>query len=108
MTMDRWLVLVLASSFLASAPAVAAEINVLSGGAIEPGLLAAAEAFQKETGQAVKVRFATAPQIRERVGGGSETADVVIAPPAVVEELGKAGKLDSGARVGVGRVGVGV
>ena len=38
------------------------------------------EAFRKDTGNDVKVRFATAPAILRRVGGG-EAADVVIAPP---------------------------
>ena len=47
------------------------------------------------------------PKIRRRVGAG-ETPDVVIAPPAVLDEVAKAGKLDSEARVEVGRVGIGV
>jgi molybdate transport system substrate-binding protein len=81
----------------------------LSGGAIEPGLLAAVEAFRKESGHQVNVKFATAPQIRERVGGGTEKPDVLLAPPAVIDELMKSGKLDAqGRRVSVGRVGVGV
>jgi molybdate transport system substrate-binding protein len=91
----------------ASAPALAAEINVLSAGAVEPGVTAVAEAFRKETGTEVRVKFATAPAIRERVGKG-EAADVVIAPPALIDELAKAGKLDGAARAAVGRVGVGV
>jgi molybdate transport system substrate-binding protein len=94
-------------SLLASAPALAAEISIISAGAVEPGVTAAAEAFHKETGVEVKIKFATAPAIRERVGGG-EAADVVIAPPAVIDELAKAGKLDGSARAAVGRVGVGV
>ncbi len=44
---------------------------------------------------------------QRRVGGG-EAADVVIAPPALIEELAKAGKLDGSGRAAVGRVGVGV
>jgi hypothetical protein len=35
--------------------------------------------------------------VGQRVGG-DEAADVVIAPPAVIEELAKAGKLDGSAR----------
>lgn len=83
----------------------AAEITVLSAGAIQPGLAAAAAAFERQTGHAVKISYATAPQIATRVGGG-ETFDVVIAPPAVLDEMVKAGKI--GERVTVGRVGVGV
>jgi molybdate transport system substrate-binding protein len=85
----------------------AAEINVLSAGAVEPGLHAAAEAFRKISGDDVKVRFATAPALLQRVGGG-ERADVLIAPPAVIEQLGKAGKVDAKSGISIGRVGVGV
>jgi molybdate transport system substrate-binding protein len=86
--------------------AAAAEIKVLSAGAIEPGLKAAAAAFQKSTGHEVKITFNTAPQIRKRVGDG-EVQDVVIAPPAVIDEFSKAGKL-APERANVGRVGMGV
>jgi molybdate transport system substrate-binding protein len=90
--------------FAAAAPA--AEIKVLSAGAIEPGLKAAAAAFQKESGHEAKIAFATAPQLRKRVGGG-EVADVVIAPPPLLEEFAKEGKIAQD-RVTVGRVGMGV
>ena len=93
----------------AAVPAAGAEVNVLSGGAIEPGLLAAVEAFKKDSGHQVNVKFATAPQIRERMSAGTEKPDVLFAPPAVIDELMKSGKLDGqGRRVTVGRVGVGV
>ena len=46
----------------------AAEIKVLSAGAVEPGLKAAASAFQKDSGHEVKLSFNTAPQIRKRIG----------------------------------------
>jgi molybdate transport system substrate-binding protein len=85
--------------------AAAAEITILSAGAIEPGLRAAAAAFERQTGHVVKISFATAPQIGTRVGGG-EACDVVIAPPAVLDELARTGKV--GERVTVGRVGLGV
>ena len=97
----------IALGLTAATPAFAAEIDIVSAGAVEPGVTAAAEAFRKETGTDVKIKFATAPAIRERVGGG-EAADVVIAPPALIDELAKAGKLDGSARAAVGRVGVGV
>ena len=45
-------------------PARAAELNVLSAGAIEPGLKASAAAWQRESGNAVRITFATAPQLR--------------------------------------------
>lgn len=84
----------------------AAEISVLSGGAIEPGLHAAAHAYEKQTGHTVKITFNTTPQIRKRVGSG-ETFDVVIVPPAAVKEFAAAGKVEPGG-VDVGKVGMGV
>jgi molybdate transport system substrate-binding protein len=85
--------------------AAAAEIKMLSAGAVEPGLKAAATAFQKASGHKVAITFNTAPQIRKRLESG-EVHDVVLAPPAVIEELAKAGKL-SQQRANVGRVGLG-
>jgi molybdate transport system substrate-binding protein len=105
--MNTRVLLPIALSLLTCAPASAAEINLISAGAVEPGVVAAVDAFRKETGTEVKIKFATAPAIRERVGGG-ETADVVIAPPAIIDELTKVGKLDGSGRAAVGRVGVGV
>lgn len=93
-----------AAGFMAAA--VAAEIRVLSAGAIEPGVKAAAAAFEKESGYPVRILFNTAPQIRKRLGDG-EAFDVVLAPPAFIEELAKAGKAD-GTRATLGRVGLGV
>lgn len=89
-----------------SASTMAADITVLSGGAIEPGLHAAAAAFEKQSGHRVRITFNTAPQIQKRVEGG-DVFDVVIAPPAVIDTLVKAGKVAAGGP-SVGRVGLGV
>jgi molybdate transport system substrate-binding protein len=84
----------------------AAEITVLSGGAIEPGLKAAAAAFEQETGHQIEITFNTTPQMRKRVDDG-DTFDVIVAPEDAVAEFTKAGKAEGGG-VGVGRVGSGV
>ena len=91
----------------AVSPAPALEINVLSGAAVEPGLVAAADHFHNRTGNNIKITFATTPEIRRLVGAG-ETPDVVIAPHAALDELAKSGKFDGAARVPLGQVGVGV
>jgi len=62
----------------------AIEINVLSGAAVEPGLVAAADLFRKRAGHSVKITFATTPEIRRLVGTGA-TPDVVIAPHATLD-----------------------
>ncbi|MEK6600902.1 MAG: substrate-binding domain-containing protein, partial [Candidatus Binatota bacterium] len=60
---------------------MAAEIRVLSAGAVEPGMVKVIDAFRRATGHDVKVTFATAPAIGKRIGGGV-AVDIVIAPLA--------------------------
>jgi molybdate transport system substrate-binding protein len=84
----------------------AVEIKVLSAGAIEPGMRPAVAAFEKESGHQIKLQFNTAPQLRKRITDG-EVWDVVLAPPAAMDEFAKAGKVEASA-VNVGRVGLGV
>lgn len=95
-----------ALGLLAAATAMAAEITVLSAGAIEPGLRAAATAFESDTGHRVAITFNTAPALRSRMEK-DPAFDVVIAPPAVLAEFAGAGKI-AAARANVGRVGMGV
>src|SRR4051794_40343922 len=85
----------------------AAEINVLSGAAVEPGLIAAADIFRKQTGAELKITFATTPEIRRLVAAGA-TPDVVIAPHGALDELVNSGKVAGAARVSLGRVGIGL
>jgi molybdate transport system substrate-binding protein len=87
--------------------AVATKIKVLSAGAVQPGMVKVIDSFRRETGHGVKVTFATAPAILKRIGDAT-IADIVIAPPAVLDEWVKAGKAASANRVTVGRIGVGV
>ncbi|MCZ8256550.1 MAG: substrate-binding domain-containing protein [Polaromonas sp.] len=84
----------------------AAELQVLSAGAIEPGLKAAVAAFEKQTPHTVKITFNTAPELKKRMDG-NPAFDVVIAPPAVISEFAAASKLAE-TRANVGRVGMGV
>ncbi len=89
--------------------AVAAEVRLLSAGAVEPGLRPTLAAFEKASGHVVTLSFASAPQIRERLEGGA-VFDVVIAPPAILDALEKSSKIaaDRSQRVEIGRVGIGV
>jgi len=90
-----------------SASAMAAEIKVLSAGAVEAGLMHAAEGFKKSSGTEVKIQYNTAPQIAKKLADG-ETADVLIAPPGLLDEQVKANKVAADGRVMLGRVGAGV
>ena len=87
-------------------PAWAAEITVLSAGAIEPGLKAAVAVFEKQTGHTVRITFNTAPELRKRMDS-QPAFDVVIAPPNVMGDFAAASQLAE-TRANVGRVGMGV
>lgn len=80
---------------------------MLSGAAVEPALIKAADVLRKRTGSNVKITFATTPEIRRLIAAG-ETPDVVVAPPGTLTELAKSGKLDGNAQVLLGKVGVGI
>ena len=85
----------------------AAEVKVLSAGAVEPGLHAFAQMVQRDAGHDLKILFNTAPQIAKRLAAG-EVYDILISPPAALSQAAKDGKVVADARVPVGRVGAGV
>lgn len=103
--MRRMIVLLMVLAMHAPAT-VAAELRVLSAGAVVPGLEAAVAAFRRASGQAVTIAYATAPQLRERLGRG-EAPDLVVLPEALRRELAAAGQLE-GEPVPLGRVGIGI
>jgi molybdate transport system substrate-binding protein len=83
------------------------DISVLSAGAIEPGLVAAAQAFQRDTGRSVHIAWATTPMIRQKIDAG-ESADILVIPPAAMEDFAQTEKVASAQRVYLGQVGIGV
>lgn len=102
----RRLLVLLVGLFLHAPAGSAADLRVLSAGAVEPGLEAAVAAFRQAGGKAVAIAYATAPQLRERLAGG-EAPDLVILPEALRRELTTLGHL-AGEPVPLGRVGVGI
>ena len=84
-----------------------AEIRVLSAGAVEPGLHAFAALAKRETGHDLKIQFNTAPQIAKRLAA-NEVYDLLISPPAAIEQAAKEGKVAADTRVAIGRVGAGI
>lgn len=106
LSLSRLALALLVACLAMPATVFAADITVLSAGAIEPGIKAAAAAFEKQTGHSINITFHTAPELRKRMEG-APAFDVVIAPPAVINDFASAGKLAAG-RANVGRVGMGV
>jgi len=103
--MKRFLATLLLMPVL-SATAFAAEIRILSAGAVEPGLQAFAPVAKRETGHDLKIQFNTTPQIAQRLAAG-EAYDIVIAPPDAIAKAAQDGKVVADTRIAVGRVGGG-
>jgi len=83
------------------------ELKVLSAGAVKRGVAQIAQEFERATGTRVNVEFDTAPKLRKRVAAG-ESADVIVVPPAVMDEFAKQGKIATDSRGFVGRSRMGV
>jgi molybdate transport system substrate-binding protein len=84
-----------------------AELKVLSAGAVKSGVSQVAKEFEQATGTKVNVEFNTAPELKKRMAAG-DTADVVVAPPAAMDEFQKQGSIVPGSRGFVGRSRMGV
>jgi molybdate transport system substrate-binding protein len=85
----------------------AAELNILSAGAVQPGLNAAVKIFRDKTGDEAKIAYDPATVLGKRIAGG-EIADIVVSSPAVIADLTAAKRVLPEGQVGLGRVGVGV
>ena len=82
-------------------------LRILSAGAVKRGVSKIAAEYERASGARVEIEFSTAPEIRRRVAAG-ETADVIVAPPAVMDEIAKQGKILPESRGFVGRSRMGV
>jgi molybdate transport system substrate-binding protein len=85
----------------------AADITLLSAGALESWMHEVIPTFQKNSGHNVKPTFAVINAITERVRKG-EAADLAIVSPQQWGDLQKEGKLDPAVRVVIAKVGYGV
>lgn len=100
--MIRWLLL---AALLLTVPARAADITVLSAGAINTVAAAVKPSFEASTGHTVTLRNDTVGALVRRIGGG-EAFDVVLMSPAGLRELGA--RIAPGSTVTLAQVGVGV
>ena len=97
-----------AASFIAAATAAhAADMKILTAGAMKAVVLELVPAFEKETGHKVVVDNDTAGGLARRIEGG-EAFDLAVITPGVVNDLAAKGKIVAGSRVNVARVGVGI
>ena len=85
----------------------AAEIKVLSAGAMKSIVTELGEAFKQETGHTLSMTFDTVGAQSKRLSGG-EPADVVVLTDVAIDQLEGQGLIVAGSRVDIARVGVGV
>jgi molybdate transport system substrate-binding protein len=87
--------------------AVAAEIKVMSAGAVKSMVVALGAEFERETGNKLNLNFNTAGAQRARLIAG-EAADLVILSESAIETLEKTGMFVPGSRADLGRTVTGV
>jgi len=82
-------------------------LRILSAGAVKRGVARIAAAFEKDTGAKVEIEFTPVPEVRRRVNAG-ETADVLVATPAAMDEFAAQNRIDATSRGFIGRSRMGV
>src|SRR5262245_32704443 len=92
---------------LLTSPVGAAEIKVISAGAVRAIINGMIEQYSKETGHKFDFTVGTTGQLREAIASGQH-ADLIITSAPLMEEIEKTGKLTAGSRTDLGRVGLGV
>src|SRR5262245_29980266 len=105
--MGRTLVTAAALLAMSFASTSAAEIKVLSPGAMMSSLKVLTPQFEQASSHKVSLTYSPALALAERIKN-DEVADVVILGEGPAAALEKQGKLVAGSRTIVGRVGVGV
>jgi len=92
---------------VAAASADAAELHVLSAGAVRSVVSDLAVAFEKETGHTVKLTFGTVGVIKSKLAS-ADPADVAIMTDTALDEMTRQGVVRQGTWAMVGRTGIGV
>jgi molybdate transport system substrate-binding protein len=83
-------------------------MKILSAGAVQRGLEAAADLFHKDTGEPIALAFATAPVIRSKLESQDLALELVIAPLEAMRLFEHQGLIASTPSVVVGSVKAGV
>jgi molybdate transport system substrate-binding protein len=100
-----YFVAVLATLFVA--PAGAADLKVISAGAVRGLIAQIIDDYSHQTGQKFDFTIGTTGQLRTVITSGQH-ADLVIVSVPLMGELEQTGKLTPGSRAELGRVGIGV
>lgn len=85
----------------------AADLTVMSAGAVASALVKLTVDYEREFGRDVLAVFGTGPEIERRLAARSD-ADVLIAPAPVMAHAARLGKVMADTQAEVARVGVGI
>ena len=88
-------------------PAGAADLKVISAGAVRSLIAGMIEEYSKQTGHKFDFTVGTTGQLRDAITSGQH-ADLIITSAPLMGEIEKTGKLVPGSRTDLGRVGMGV
>jgi len=88
-------------------PAGAADLKVISAGAVRSIIAGMIEEYSKQTGHKFDFTVGTTGQLRDAISSGQH-ADLIITSGPLMGEIEKTGKLVPGSRTDLGRVGMGV
>jgi molybdate transport system substrate-binding protein len=92
---------------LMAAPAGAADLKVISAGAVRGLIAQVIDDYSRQTGQKFDFTIGTTGQLRTIIATG-QPADLIIVAVPLMGELEKIGKFVPGSRADLGRVGIGV
>jgi len=95
------------AAVLLAAPACAADLKVISAGAVRGLIAQIIDDYSHQTGQKFDFTIGTTGQLRTLIASG-QPADLIIVSTTLMGELEKTGKLTPGSRADLGRVGIGV
>jgi molybdate transport system substrate-binding protein len=90
-----------------AAPATAAELKIISAGAVRGVVGGMIDDYGRRTGHTFQFTVGPTGLLRETIASG-KPADLIIASAPLMAELEQTGKIAPGSRVDIGRVGLGV
>src|SRR5262249_30761304 len=100
-------ILLVAAAILAAEPSHAADLKVISAGAVRGLIAQIIDDYSSRTGQKFDFTIGTTGQLRNIIALG-QPADLIICSAPLMPELEKVGKFTPGSRTDLGRVGIGV
>ena len=98
---------IIATSVALAAPAAAADIKVISAGAVRSVIAGMIADYRTRSGDTFDFTVGTTGELRDVIASG-KPADLLITSAPLMAELEKTGKLTPGSRTDLGRVGIGL